>query len=211
MLIFQSRICFNSRLIASHNFPKSQSLIAYNCIHHFDIICLSKTYLNSDITSDNENLDIPGYRLVRSDQSSNEKGGGVCVHFKSPLSIQILRIPMLHECISLEITIHGELCNLICLHRSPSQNIEELKTFVKNLELNLEFIFNKNPYLIVVIGDFNAKSHNRYKGDKITASRSKLEIMTSQIINEPTHILENFSSCIDPVFTSFLHLSQIWF
>ena len=49
---------------ASHNFSKIQSLIAYICIHHFDIICLSETYLNFDILSDNENVDIPGYRLV---------------------------------------------------------------------------------------------------------------------------------------------------
>ena len=60
---------------------------------------------------------------------------------------------MLHECINLEITIDGKLCNLICSYRSPSQNKEEFDTFVKNLKLNLEFIFNKNPYLTVVNGD----------------------------------------------------------
>ena len=54
-------------------------------------------------------------------------------------------------------------------------------------------LFLKNLYLTVVIGDFNAKSHNWYKGDKSAASGCKLEIMTShyeltQIINEPTHI-----------------------
>ena len=65
---------------------------------------------------------------------------------------------MLQGFINLEITIDGKLCNLICLYRSPSQNMEEFETFLKNLELNLEFIFNKNPYLTVVIGDFNPKS-----------------------------------------------------
>ena len=70
-----------------HNFSKIHSLTAYNCIHHYDIICLSETYLNSDIPSDNENLDIPGYRLVHSDHPSNEKRGGVCMYFKSSLPI----------------------------------------------------------------------------------------------------------------------------
>ena len=65
----------------------------------------------------------------------------------------------------------------------------------------------KNLYLTIVIGDFNVKSHNWYKGNKTTASGTKLEIMTShygltQIINEPTHILEDASSCIDLIFTS---------
>ena len=72
--------------------------------------------------------------------------------------MQTLSISMLQGFINLEITIDGKLCNLICLYRSPSQNMEEFETFLKNLELNLEFIFNKNPYLTVVIGDFNAKS-----------------------------------------------------
>ena len=55
--------------------------------------------------------------------------------------------------------------------------MEEFETFVSNLELKLESIFNKNPYLTAVIGDFDGKSHNWYKGNKTTAGESKLEIM----------------------------------
>ena len=110
---------------------------------------------------------------------------------------------MLRACINLETAVDAKLCNLIYLCRSSSQHMEEFETFVKNLELNLEFIFNKNVYLTVV-GDINAKSH---KGNKTTASGSKLGIMTShygliQRINEPTHKLEDYSSCTDLVFTS---------
>ena len=36
-----------------------------------------------------------------------------------------------------------------------------LKNFADNLELNLDMIANKNPYLIVILGDFNAKSSNK--------------------------------------------------
>ena len=43
--------------------------------------------------------------------------------------------------------------------------MEKFEAFVKNLESNLEFIFKKNPCLTVVIGDFNANSHNWYKDD----------------------------------------------
>ena len=73
---------------------------------------------------------------------------------------------MPHECINLEIRIHDKLCNLTCLYRSPSQNMEEFEMFVKNLELNLELIFTKNPYLATVTGDFNIKSQNWYKGHR---------------------------------------------
>ena len=48
--------------------------------------------------------------------------------------------------------------------------MEEFEKFVKNLELNLEFVFNKNPYLTVVFSDLNANSHNWYKGDETTTS-----------------------------------------
>ena len=120
-----------------------QSLIAYDCMHHFDFICFSETYLNSNILSDNENLDIPGYRLVRSQHPSNHKVGGVCVYFKFFVLLQTLIISMLHECINLEITIDGNLFSFICLYRSLSQNMEKFGTFVKNFALRFEFIFSR--------------------------------------------------------------------
>ena len=89
--------------------------------------------------------------IYRSDHPSNDKQGGVYVYLKSSLPIQMLSISMLHECINFEITNDSKLCNLICLCRSPSQNMEKFETFLENLELNLEFIFNKNPYLSVVL------------------------------------------------------------
>lgn len=101
-------------------------------------------------------------------------------YFKSPLSIQILSTSLLYESKNLVITVYGKLGNLIFLYRSPSQTIEEFETFVKNLELNLEFTFNKNPYLTIVIADFNAKSQNWYIGNNTTACGSKLELMTCQ-------------------------------
>ena len=152
-------------------------------------------------------MDIPGYRLIQADHPFNDKRGGVCVYFKSSLPVQILNISMLDECINLEIRTDDKLCNLICLYRSPSQTTKKFEVFVKHLELTLELIFTNNLYLTVVIGDFNVKSHNWYKDDKTIASGTKLEIMASrygptQIINEPTHTLEDVSSCVDLIFTS---------
>ena len=58
-------------------FTKVSLLLAYIFVHKFDIIYFSETYLNSEIPSDNENLEIPGYNLVREDHPSNSKRGGV--------------------------------------------------------------------------------------------------------------------------------------
>ena len=78
--------------------------------------------------------------------------------------------------------------------------------FADNFELNLDKITNKNPYLIVIFGDFNAKLSNWYKHDATTYEGSKIDAIASQfglqqLIQEPTHILTDSSPCIDLIFT----------
>ena len=58
--------------------------------------------------------------------------------------------------------IGEKLCNFVALYRSPSQSQDEFETFAKNLELNLDTIAAKNPFLTVVRGDFNAKANLWY-------------------------------------------------
>ena len=48
-------------------------------VHKFDIICLSETYLSSEISSDDKNLEVPGYNIVSEDHPSNSKRGGICL------------------------------------------------------------------------------------------------------------------------------------
>ena len=73
-------IChWNLNSIAAHNFAKVNLLQAYNAIHDFDMICLSESYLDSTVSSDNDNLYIRDYKLVRADHSGNIKRGGVRV------------------------------------------------------------------------------------------------------------------------------------
>ena len=60
---------------------------------------------------------------------------------------------------------------------------------------------------MVALGDFNAKSSNWYNKDITSDEGRKIETVTSenglpQEINEPTHILNNSSSCIDLIFNS---------
>ena len=57
-----------------------------------------------------------------------------------------------------------------------------------------------------MIADFNAKSKDWCSTDITSCKGSKLDLLTSQfglsqIIKEPTHILDNSRSCIDLVFT----------
>ena len=98
-------------------------------------------------------------------------------------------------------------CNFVALYRSPSQSQDEFEKFAKNLELNQDTASANNPFLTVVLGDFNAKSNLWYKNNKTTNECSKFDGIASQfglhqLINEPTHLTRNASSSIDLIFTS---------
>ena len=43
------------------------------------MICLLESYLDSSVSSGNDNLIIYGYKLVRADHPENVERGGVCV------------------------------------------------------------------------------------------------------------------------------------
>ena len=122
-----------------------------------DIICLSETYLDSTIQSDNGNLEIPGYNLVRFDHPSNNKRGGVCIYYKASLPLRVIDICLLQECIIFEMMIGDKQCNFIALCRSPGQDQDEFDSFSKNLKITLDKLALNNPFSLVVIGDLNAK------------------------------------------------------
>ena len=98
-----------------------------------DIICLSEIYLDSIIQSDNDNLEIPGYNLVRSDHPSNNKRGGVCIFHKASLPLRVIDICFLQEYIIFEAMIGDKRCNFVALYRPPSQDQDEFDSFSKNL------------------------------------------------------------------------------
>ena len=62
--------------------------------------------------------------------------------------------------------IGGKLCCIITLYRTPSQWQREFGNFFEKLELSLDSLVQKNAFLILLIGDLNAKSINWYKNDK---------------------------------------------
>ena len=137
----------------------------------------------------------------------NIKRGGVCTYYKISLLLKIKNIHYLQECINFEIKIKDKLCNFISLYRSPNQSQDDFESFINNLEYNLDSVMVNNPFLTVVLGDFNAKTSLWYNNDITTYEGSKIDGVTSQfgleqIIKEPTHIIGNSSSCIDLIFTN---------
>ena len=67
-------------------------------------------------------------------------------------------------------------------------------------------INSSNLHFSIIPGGFNARSNNWWQGDTQTSEGSWIDYLTTsygfqQLISEPTHILENSSSCIDLIFT----------
>ena len=148
---------WNLNSIAAHNFTKIALLKAYLLFHKMDIVCLSETFLDSSVSIDDDNLQIPGYSSVRDDHPSSTKRGGVLLYYKSFLLIKLVDVNYLNKCISFELRIGGKVCKLLTIYRSPSQNRDEFETFLDNLKLHFDHMAHKNPYLMVVLGDFNTK------------------------------------------------------
>ena len=66
-------------------------------------------------------------------------------------------------------------------------------------------MIDHNPFLIIVIGDFNARSSSCCFNDKSNLEWTQINCLATeydlkQVMNEPTHLVENFSSCIDLIF-----------
>ena len=57
--------------ISLYDYSKLFLLNSNNSLHEFDIICFSKTYLDSNTPLDDHNLEISGYTLACSDHPSN--------------------------------------------------------------------------------------------------------------------------------------------
>ena len=136
-------------------------------IHKFEIICLSETYLDLSISTNNESLHIDRYNLVRSDHASNNKHRGVSIYYRSYLPLLVIKINCLKECIVFDIKLGDKFCNFIVLYRSISQSTDKLESFLKNAELTLDRVMQNTPYMMVLLGYFNVKCTNWYKHDKL--------------------------------------------
>ena len=137
-------ICYDGNLnsIPTHNFIKLPLLHAYISVNKFDIIYLSETFLDSSISSNGDNLEVPGYTVVPTDNPNNTKGGGAWIYYLNSLSLKVLDIQFLNEFINFEINIGEKVCNVICLYRSPSQTRDTFETFADNLEFTLDTLTN---------------------------------------------------------------------
>ena len=195
---------WNLNSLPAHNFSKLTQLKAYISMYKHDFICLSETYLGSSVSD--SLLKIDGYNLVRADHPSDTKRGGVCIYYKESIPARVINLSYFEEALLLEMTYHNKKVIVSVIYRSPSQNINEIDSFLSNLEKVVSDINNRKPALSIITGDFNARSQSWWSNDFNTTEGSKLLALSSsngfsQLIDEPTRIKTNSTSCIDLIFT----------
>ena len=162
------KIChWNLNSLPTDNFIKIPHLEAYAISHNIDIICLSETFLNTSYSNNDTRLHLHGYSLIRADHPKDLKRGGVCIYYKEHLPLICkLNLTPLDECIVCELKIGNKKCFITVLYRSPSQSLEEFERFKNGWENTISNINNSNPFLIIFLGDFNARNTLWWSGDK---------------------------------------------
>ena len=134
-----------------HNFAKVQLLKASLAVHKFDLEYLSETYLNSSFPFDDDNLDIPGYIMIRDDHRANSERGGVYMYYKNCVPLKFLDMRFFHESIAFDLRIGDKLCSFIFIYRSP--NHDDFVSFLCNFELTLDTLAQENLFLMVALDD----------------------------------------------------------
>ena len=55
--------------------------------------------------------------------------------------------------------VGGKLCGFVSLYHPPNQSQDDFEAFANNFQLNIDAVTANNPFLTVVLGDFNIKSN----------------------------------------------------
>ena len=105
---------------------------AYNTVNKFVIIHLSDTFIDSSILTENNNLKLNGYKMVKADHPNNVKRGSMCAYVRASLPVRNFSNLYLSKCLAVTILIIKGY--VITLYRSSSQTSDKFDSFISNLE-----------------------------------------------------------------------------
>ena len=114
----------------------------------------------------------------------------VCLYYKNNLPQRVINIGYLNECLTLELMVGDKTCNFVVLYSSPRHSKDKFETFSDNFEMTLDILVQKNLFLVTTIGDWYYQDKTNFEGKTTESITSQFGLY--QLINEPTHLLENF-------------------
>ena len=177
-------------------------------VHQWDIFCLTETFLESSISSEDPRLTIEECKLFRCNDPSNFRRGGVCLYFKDHLPLAIRpSLTTLDECLVCEIQNGSKRFFITVLYRSPSQSIEQFSLFKQRWEGTIINVNDCSSTIAMHIRDFNARNSEWWNGDSTNMQGTELTELAAQynlnqVIDGPTRILPISASYIDLIFTT---------
>jgi hypothetical protein len=172
---------------------------------HFDIICLSETWLNDQITDDQ--VDINDYKIHRKDRSDHRAcGAGMYVTLSIPhRRAKELEFPHT-DLLWVELRLNHKKILVGSCYRPPGQTQEEVASFMSDLEDSLELAFQQKPESVFLLGDLNdtctvwdSDHHNSELGLKLYDYINSHDL--HQLISTPTHILPHSANILDLIIT----------
>ena len=83
---------------------KLSSIADHNTIHKYDFICVSETYLDSPVHTQDRDILINGYNLICADQPNNNRDG-VCIYYRESLAVELVETNYLSECLLCEVML----------------------------------------------------------------------------------------------------------
>ena len=194
---------------------KKSMIEGLDSCHKFDILGLCETYF-TDNTSEKD-ITICGFsdKPFRADSKYSDidgarPRGGVCLYFKEHLPI-VNRpdLVLTNETIISEIRLGRKKIFHILSYRPPSMStVNDVAAYCSKLKDSIDKIAREKPSLIVLTGDFNARSplfwseerHENMPGEKL--SNFMLLNCLEQLIAEPTHFpRDDIETCIDLILT----------
>ena len=105
-----------------------------------------------------------------------------------------------------EVTLQSQEGYVIVIYCSPCQSTVEFDEFLSNFENLINFVKGIKPSFTIILGDFNARSKSWWPYDITSPEGTDIDLLTKmhglhQLISDPTHLLQNFLSSIDLIFS----------
>ena len=196
---------WNLNSIKTDNYARISLIEAFNAISNYDVIGLSETGLHQSDTDFRLNLD--GYHPpIRKDiTSENENYGGVLFFVRDSLPItERSDLETVKNQLIIEINVSGKKIIISLNYRCHHKSEEELIEYMENFNKSCENIKNEDPFCCLILGDLNSHQNNWWGGDVDDNAGNLLSDilynnMLFQLVNEPTHIINESRSCIDLV------------
>ena len=169
---------------------------------------LGETYLSSDISHDETYMEGFGKNPFHKDDPSGLCKGGVCMYFKENLPIK-RRVDWKH-CVLRELSQKLHCITkkfFVGLYRPHEMSSDDFVLFMQCLELLLDYMYDKKPHCIIFTGEFNCRIQQWWPGGNKNEEGIALDEFIesnnlTQLIDQPTHIMNKSRSCIDLIITN---------